>query len=205
MSSWIAIAISSLAFLVSAVTVWLTLFKQGKLRMTQPTVIFFGPDGSSRESTDAHLKVFLRTLLYSTSRQGQIVESMHVEVQRSESKQNFSVWVYGDTNLARGSGLFVGMEGVACNHHFLLPKDGADFKLLEGRYLVRVFAKIVRDREPRQLAQVALSISETQAQQLALPDAGIYFDWGPDQQEYHAHIEVRKPKEIPTWFFGPAS
>src|SRR5712692_10279048 len=144
--------------------------------MTQPTVIFFGPDGARRDGQKARLKVFLRTLLYSTSRRGQTLESMHVNLQRGESKQNFSIWVYGDDRLARGSGIYVGNDGVACNHHFLLPEDGADFKLLPGQYTVRVYAKRVSDREPRELAKVALNISESQARELDNEDAGIYFD-----------------------------
>ena len=49
MSIWIPVIISSLALAVSAVTAWLTLFRRGALKMTQPTVIFFGPDGGPRE------------------------------------------------------------------------------------------------------------------------------------------------------------
>lgn len=64
----VAIAISALALLVSALTGWLTLIRRGDLKMTQPTVIFFGPDGGSHGGKKARLKVFLRTLLYSTSR-----------------------------------------------------------------------------------------------------------------------------------------
>ena len=91
--------------------------------MTKPTVIFFGPDGGSVVGRKRQLKVFLRTLLFSTSRRGQTLESFHVNLQRGESKQNFSIWVYGDDRLTRGSGLFVPREGVACNHHFLLLDD----------------------------------------------------------------------------------
>lgn len=107
MSGWISIGISLFALVVSVATAWVTWFRKGELRMTQPTVIFFGPDGSSRPGQRRHLKVFLRTLLYSTSRRGQTVESLHVNLQRGESRQNFSIWVYGDERLARGSGLFV--------------------------------------------------------------------------------------------------
>ncbi len=202
MTQWIAIAISALAFLVSIFTAWFTLSRRGDLKMTQPTVVFFGPDGGRSEGEKPRLKVFLRMLLYSTSRRGQTVESMHVSLQRAESKQNFSIWVYGDDRLARGSGIYVGPDGVACNHHFLLPEDGADFKLLPGQYLVRVHAKRVSDKEPLQLAQVSLTISESQAQELKNADAGIYFDWGPDQQAYHAHVEIKKPKPLPPWLTG---
>lgn len=205
MIEWVAVGISGFALAVSAITAWLTLFRRGHLRMTQPTVVFFGPDGGGNNGERRRLKVFLRTLLYSTARRGQTVESMHVNLQRAESKQNFSIWVYGDERLARGSGLHVGSEGVACNHHFLLPEDGTDFRLLPGQYTVRVFAKRVSDRAPRQLMQFSQSISESQARELEKDDAGIYFDWGPDQQAYHAHVEIRKPKPLPPWLLEAAS
>lgn len=205
MTEWVAVALSALALTVSAITAWLTLFRAGQLRMTQPTVVFFGPDGGRSDGEKPRLKVFLRTLLYSTARRGQTVESMHVNLQRGESKQNFSIWVYGDDRLARGSGLHVGHEGVACNHHFLLPEDGADFRLLAGQYDVRVFAKRVSDREPRELAHLVLSIAESQAKELLKDDAGIYFDWGPDQQAYHAHVEIRKPRPLPPWLLEAAA
>lgn len=204
MTEWVAVGISGIALIVSIVNAWLTLLRTGDLRMTQPTVVFFGPDGGRGDGEKPRLKVFLRTLLYSTSRRGQTVESMHVSLQRAESKQNFSIWVYGDDHLARGSGIHVGLDGVACNHHFLLPEDGADFKLLPGRYTVRVFAKRVLDREPRQLAELALSISESQAKELDNDNAGIYFDWGPDQEAYHAHVEIRKLSPLPPWLLEAA-
>ncbi|MDX6383145.1 MAG: hypothetical protein QOK48_718 [Blastocatellia bacterium] len=99
--------------------------------MTQPTVVFFGPDGSRFDSNKN--KVYLRTLLYSTAKRGPVLESLHVSLQRNESKQNFNIWVYGEKgNLTRGSGLFVAQDGVTFDHHFLLPDDGADFQFLSG-------------------------------------------------------------------------
>lgn len=173
--------------------------------MTQPTVIFFGPDGGPREGEPRRLKVFLRTLLFSTSRRGQMIESMHVSLQRSESRQNFSIWVYGDERLARGSGLFVGVDGLACNHHFLLPEDGADFRLLAGEYVLRVFAKRISDAEPRKLAELRLRLTDSHAKLLEDVAAGIYFDWGPDQQAYHSHVEKKRTPPMPKWLFEAAN
>ena len=164
--------------------------------MTQPTVVFFGPDGNPRLGKKRPLKVFLRTLLFSTSRKGQTVESLHVNLQRGESRQNFSIWVYGDGPLARGSGIFVPAGGIACNHHFLLPEDGAEFKLLAGEYRLRIFAKNVDDAGPRELACIPLRISDAHAAQLQDEHAGIYFDWGPDQQAYHPHIDMKAPDPL---------
>jgi hypothetical protein len=131
MSPSFSLGISCLALLVSGITAWLTFFRKGELVMTQPTVVFFGPDGSRFDSNKN--KVYLRTLLYSTAKRGPVLESLHVSLQRNESKQNFNIWVYGEKgNLTRGSGLFVAQDGVTFDHHFLLPDDGADFQFLSG-------------------------------------------------------------------------
>jgi hypothetical protein len=61
---------------------------------------FLGPDCGRRMGEKRPLKVFLRTLLFSTSKRGQTVESLHVKLQRGESRQSFSIWVYGDGPLA---------------------------------------------------------------------------------------------------------
>lgn len=85
MTDPVTVIISVLALVVSATTAWLTLFRRGTVRMTQPTMIFFGPD-TPRSPDDLPLpKVFLRTLLFSTSKRGRIVESMHVSLARNET------------------------------------------------------------------------------------------------------------------------
>ena len=193
MSPWFSFIISCLALLVSGVTAWLTFFKKGKLMMTQPTVIFFGPDGSRFDSSKN--KIYLRTLLYSTAKRGHVLESLHISLQRNESKQNFNIWVYGDKgNLNRGSGLFVPQEGITYDHHFLLPEDGADFKFIEGSYKLIVYAKLVGSTALTELLTIQLTISNNQAMQLAKPNTGIYFDWGPDQQAYYSHVDKKPPK-----------
>ena len=59
-----ALIVAALALSVSAVTAWLTLFRRGTVKMTQPTVIFFGPDNSHSVRDRTSWKVFLRTLLF---------------------------------------------------------------------------------------------------------------------------------------------
>ncbi|HEV3510866.1 MAG TPA: hypothetical protein VGS05_04120 [Candidatus Sulfotelmatobacter sp.] len=44
MTDPISVTISILALSVSAITAWLTLFRRGTIKITQPTVIYFGPD-----------------------------------------------------------------------------------------------------------------------------------------------------------------
>lgn len=194
MSPLFSFAIACLALIISGVTAWLTFFRKGKLMMTQPTVIFFGPDGSKFDSSKN--KIYFRTLLYSTAKRGQVLESLHISIHRNESKQNFNIWVYGEKgNLKRGSGLFIPQEGVTFDHHFLLPEDGANFSFHAGAYKLAVIAKLVGSSTCRELASINLTINETQAAQLAEPNTGIYFDWGPDQQSYHPHIDTRPESE----------
>ena len=192
MNPTIPLVVSILALVVSGVTAWLTLLRRGRLRMTQPATIFLGEDGGGLPGQRAPMKVYLRTLLFSTSRRGQTIESLHLNVQRGDSKQNFSTWVYGEEKLSRGSGLHVGFQGIVCNHHFLIAKDGTDFRFLAGDYTIRVLAKLVEDRAPAQLSEIRLHISEPQARELVEPMTGVHFDWSPDQQKYHSHVGRRK-------------
>lgn len=190
----LSFAISCLALGVSALTAWVTLFRRGRLVMTQPTTVFLGPDGPSFER--GKNKVYLRTLLYCTAKRGYVLESLYLSLHRNEGKQNFNVWVYGEKGkLHRGSGLFVPQEGVTFDHHFLLPEDGTDFTFLPGAYTLAVFAKGVGEQASSQLISVRLSINESQAAALARPRTGMYFDWGPDQQAYHAHVQTRPEVE----------
>jgi hypothetical protein len=87
-----ALVVSMFALAISATTAWLTLFRRGTVLMTQPTVIFFGFDERSSP------KIFLRTLLFSTSKRGRIIESIYVNVACEDIQQDFNVWVYGERN-----------------------------------------------------------------------------------------------------------
>jgi hypothetical protein len=183
-----SIIIASLSFVVSATTAWLSLLRAGTVKMTRPTTIAFldsrGSDGP---------KVYLRTLVYSTARRGQVIESMFVRLRRGQSHQTFNVWVYGEKDLARGSGLYVGHEGRTFNHHFVLPKDGTKFDFLPGDYSLEIFAALVNS-SPLRLAEVQLVLSDQQAEALKDKHCAVFFDWGPDSGKYHAHIDRREPQ-----------
>ncbi|AFM13953.1 hypothetical protein [Turneriella parva] len=198
MNNWISIAISLVAVTISLVTAWLTFFRRGRLRMTQPTVIYLGPDGKADAKGDN--KIFLRTLLYATAKRGLVVESMHIALERGESKQNFSIWVYGEQQMYRGSGLYVNDTGLTYNHHFLLPRDSSDFQFSEGEHRLRVFAKIVDQNSVIELFNTRFTVTKTQAEQIRAGNSGLYFDWGPDSQQYHSHLEPKPEPDITDMF-----
>ncbi len=191
----ISIAISALALTISGITAWLTLFRQGTVKMTRPTVIFFGPD--SGKEGDQNPKVYLRTLLFCTSKTGRVIESMHVSLTRNESRQNFSVWVYGEDRLARGSGLFITDTGIVANHHFLMPRDQTPFGFFEGDYRLEVFGQLLGEPKSILLFSQRLNIEHSLAKELQEPGTGIYFDWAPDSSRYIAHTEKKPPASLP--------
>jgi hypothetical protein len=183
--------IAVVSLLVSITTAWLTLFRRGTVKMTQPTVIFFGPDTPRSKSDGPLPKVYLRALLFATAKRGRIIESLHVALSRNETHQNFNIWVYGNEKLVRGSGLFVGETGVEANHHFLAPRDAGSFQFTEGQYQLEVFARLLGDRKRIRLFAQTLNISREIAAALAEPNTGVYFDWGPDSSRYLPYVEKR--------------
>lgn len=194
--SLLAFVVSFLALTVSALTAWFTLLRKGEIRMTLPTVIYFGPDAGAKAPPD---KVFLRTLLYSTGKRGHVIENTFVRLRRGETQENFNVWAYGDEHLSRGSGLFVPDTGYATNHHFLLPPDGTSFQFSVGEYVLEVFVTEVGAHAPRLLWTGKLEITPENYSNLKQPGHGLYFDWGPDAGCYFAHVRAPARPVLPLF------
>jgi hypothetical protein len=107
---------------------------------------------------------------------------------------------YGEERLVRGSGLFVGETGVEANHHFLTPRDGSSFTFSEGRYRLDVFAHILGDEKQTKFFPQILEISRELAAALIEPNAGLYFDWGPDSGRNLPHVDTNPPSPDPNEF-----
>ena len=200
MADPITLSVAVLALAISATTAWLTLFRRGTIKMTQPTVIFLGPDAPRADEKVSSPKIFLRCLLFSTSKRGRVIESMYATLSRNETRQNFNIWVYGDEKLVRGSGLFVGETGVSANHHFLTPNDGSSFIFSEGTYRLQIFARLLGDQASKLLFAQSLEIEREVSTALKESGTGLYFDWGPDSSRYLSHIEKRPPSPDPSDF-----
>jgi hypothetical protein len=186
--SALALLISALALAISFLTAWLTLLRHGTVKMTRPTVIFFGPDGRDKSLP----KVFLRTLLFSSSKRGRIIESMYVRLSCEGIRQDFAIWTYGARNeIVRGSGLFVPESGVEANHHFLMHETASPFAFISGRYRMDVYCQLLGDRSQRLLFSQALDVSAQNAEAIGENDIGLYFDWAPEKMQYVTHIDRR--------------
>lgn len=184
-----AISIAASALIVSGLTLWLTYFRRGTVRMTRPSVIFFGPDGSRHEGIIDRSKIFLRALLIADSKRGRVVENLFATLTRGETRQNFNIWVYGDDRLVRGSGLHVSDLGIVTNHHFLLPPENSEFRFKSGTYHLEVFGSLLGDRQPIRLFSQNLDVSEAEGSTVCSGMSGLYFDWSPQGGCYVPHLE----------------
>ncbi len=140
--------------------------------MTKPTIVFFGFDMVPH----ATAKVFMRTLLYSTSARGQVVEAMFAKVRRGDSEQLFSFWGYGETEkLTPGSGLYVSKTGLAANHHFVLSVHESEYRFEPGDYKIDVFADVAGRKSAVRLSTIRLTLTPDLAAALA-DHEGVLFE-----------------------------
>lgn len=181
---YFTIGISVFALVISGVTLWLTHLRRGALKMTRPTIVYFGIDGIESDRS----KVYLRAFLYSTGKRGILLENMFLRLRRGETQQNFNVWHHDDKELERGCGLFVGQEGVAMNHHFVMPSDIKAFDFAAGEYELEIFGKICGKGAALLLSTIRLSVDALEAEQLRKPSQNLFFDWAPDVERYHKDI-----------------
>jgi hypothetical protein len=106
--------------------------------MTRPTIVVFAFEGMRPTEP----KVFLRTLLRCSAKQGVIIESLFIKLTVNGISQSFTSWAYGDSGLVRRSGLFVGEQGVEMYHQFLTPKNVQDYRFISGNYHIEMFCVV---------------------------------------------------------------
>jgi hypothetical protein len=185
-----SVIISIIAFLLSLFTLWLTKFYSGKIKMTRPTLIFFGTDGVGKN----HKKIFIRTLLYCTADKGQYIQNMFIRLIKGETIQNFNIWIYRTNELYRGAGLFIEKQGIALDHHFLMPKNSTTYNFTDGEYIMQVYIEPI-DKSPILIYEQRLILSEAHKNEMLNNKAGVFFDWSPNTQTYLAYSDIGPDKE----------
>jgi len=89
-------------------------------------------------------------------------------------------------NLVRGSGLFVGPEGVAVYHHFIAEQN--ERLQPSGECKISVFASTLGRNQDRLLYRMHLRISEGDSAALKyLTNGTLVYDWNPEHNEYRPH------------------
>jgi len=179
----LSLIISILAFIISGFTFWLTKIKKGTIKMTRPSIIcLVGPNGNDNS------KIFISSLLYSTSEQGKYVQNMYATVSFKEVSQDFNLWGYGEQNLVRGSGLFINKAGISNYHHFLLPPD-SEWRFSQGSFLLEIFVEFPNNKQKKVLHQ-NLTINEKQVLHLQQNNP-VYYNWGSKEKQYIPYSKNR--------------
>jgi len=181
--------VSVIALVVSLFTAWFTIFRRGDVRSTHPSFVSFSYDFVVGKAPWA--KVFLRTLLFSTGKRGQVVESLFLRVREGSRIAEFSFWGYGDKDLVRGSGLFIPESGVATNHHFNPINRDPIFLFSSGTYAIELVAKLLGRPSLVSLCTVRLELPDSPFGSTIQREVAVYFNWSAEHQHYVASVEKR--------------
>jgi len=179
--------ISIIALVVSLLTAWLTIFRRGSVRCTQPSFIAFRYDFLNKPFALA--KIFLRILLFSTGKRGWVVENLFLRVKEGSRSEEFSFWGYGDKDLVRGSGIFVPETGVVTNHHFNPLQTDNLFQFSHGTYRLELVAKLVAKKRLISLWEIELDVPSGVFDTRIDGNTAIFFNWSPERKCYVASIE----------------
>lgn len=189
--TWLPLIFSMVSLLVSVMTMWLTQFRRGTIKMTQPSFVCM-----TREKPSMVPKLFFRTLLYSTASKGCGVEQLYAVIKTEYGTYLFDFW--GATEgreLMLGSGLHVAQAGHSANHHFNPRRDANEFLFAPGVYHVGIFARLVGRTKPLKVSDVEFEVATNQAGYLAqIPDLDLCLYRDPRTGRYES--ELRRNNEV---------
>ncbi|HEY3325942.1 MAG TPA: hypothetical protein VGK14_02090 [Novimethylophilus sp.] len=181
--------VSVIALAVSLFTLWFTILRRGTVRSTHPSFIAFRYDFVGKNVPQA--KIFFRALLFSTSKRGQVIESLFLRVREGSRQAEFSFWGLGDKDLIRGSGLFIPDTGVATNHHFNPVDAKTLFIFSQGSYSLELMAKLVGRDHLVSLWNVKLEMPAGVFGSTIARETAVFYSWSPEQRCYVASVEKR--------------
>lgn len=181
--------VSLIALAVSLFTLWFTILRRGIVRSTHPSFVAFRYDFVEKSVPQA--KIFFRSLLFSTGKRGQVIESLFLRVREGSRQAEFSFWGYGDKDLVRGSGLFVPETGIATNHHFNPVDSETLFLFSQGSYSLELVAKLVGRERLVSLWNVTLEMPAGVFGFTIARETAVFYSWSPEQRCYIASIEKR--------------
>ncbi|MBI3641369.1 MAG: hypothetical protein HY222_03135 [Thaumarchaeota archaeon] len=178
-----SLAVAAGSFAISIVTLYLTYFQRGKLKMTRPTALFFARDGP-----DGQFKIVVTALLYNTAKRGQVVESMLIKLIRDGSVTTFGEWIYWEGNKVHLGGVKIGEEGRTLFDHFLLSDVTNSFNFTMGKYLLEIYALQVGIKAPTKLFHTKFIIDAEAAEAIKPEGLGFALLWNQDTQSYKTQI-----------------
>ncbi len=185
----ISLIVAVVAILISAITAYLTVIHQGRLRMTVPSMVVFAYDQHSSGRLEP--KVMVRCLLFSTGRRGNVVETLFARLRYANTVLDLDTWGLAKDGsiLSRGGGLFVGQDGVPAWHH-LVALPGEAFRFGTGAYQLEVLARVHGIGEAVVLWSAFLVVPSS-----CVPcddgSTALWFSRRPTTGEFHVSAECR--------------
>lgn len=182
----ISILIAVLSFTISAWTWWSTDIYRGSVKMTYPPMMRFSHDDLYKESP----QVYLRMLLYSTAKRGNIIESIYLKHKVGNKSYILSKWICKDEKLHRGSGLYIGKEGIVCDHYFILPRVGESYSFIAGENILEIYARVINKRKPILLKTIKVILTKEEADTMKTHTGSkIHFDIDPETNQYYKDLQ----------------
>jgi hypothetical protein len=185
--------ISIIAILISISTAYFNIFHRGTVKMIRPQFFALLPEESPFGGC---LKFFVRTLLFSTGKRGRVIESIFLDLKQDGKTISFHYWMYGELEqLKIGSGLFVGPDGIAANHHFVPTNTLSVRDFSPGKYEMVIRAVLLGDGSPIVLGNVFFELGNEEVSALTISkDKAIFFVWDIENKKYKTRIDVRHSK-----------
>ena len=182
----IALIFSGVAIAISLLTFYFSQLRKGKVKLSKPNQIWFGlPDLSKKRR--GH--ILIKSVLYSTGSQGQIIERLYAKLDTNNSSKEFSGWVIGkQSDTYKPGGMKISKEGYVGDHHFIHPKDGTSYSFKTGDYLLRIFAKIAGKETDVLLQKINLEIPVNFSKNLSTAK-GVYFNFHSSNGNYVAELD----------------
>lgn len=182
--------VSVVALIISLFTAWFTIFRRGTVRSTQPSLIAFCYDSVGMKHPQA--KIFLRTLLFSTGKRGNVIESLFIRIREGSRREEFSFWGYGDKDLVSGSGgIFVPETGVATYHRFNPVDSDSLFLFSKGTYSLELVAKIIGRKQLTSLWTTTLEMPPVFSDPATELNKKVFFNWSPEQSRWLIQSDER--------------
>ena len=190
--SIIAIFVSMIGVLISSITFWILYLHKGTIKITKPRLIALGYERHENHRTP---KVVIRSLLFSTSNKGIVIDNIRVKVTNHNNSKDFSLWAYGVETLLVGSGLFISKEGKDSYHHFLPIAFSSDFEFHTGNILLEIYVTITHHKKDKLLDSITLSLTKEHEDALNKGEM-IIFNWESALNKYETCISNSSKEKL---------
>lgn len=188
--TWFNTILSGIALIISFVVLWLTHLRRGMVKMTQPSLIAFVLENNSP-------KICLQTLFFSTNYKGNVIENVWVKLQNNQQSYYFTFWAYRgkESEIIKGSGLFISREGIPTMHYFLLNDSKSGSVFTEGNIRLQVYCDITNHKSRVLLGEIELVFTQEYLAMLQ-KGSGIFLDWDPTIQKYTSRPPNSSDKKV---------